>query len=113
MEPTGTIPLSRRPDLRQQRSLSLLGYGSIPEALRCPEVVAPPATEGVMMLSNHGELFQLNLVAGFMWDLIDGSRTADDLVAEVTDMFDIDEERARADVGGLLRRLDDLGLLVI
>lgn len=113
MEATGTVLLSRRSDLRQQRALSLLGYGSIPEALRQPEVVAPPATEAVMMLSNHGELFQLNLVAGFVWDLIDGSRTADDLVAEVTEVFEIDEDRARADVSELLGRLDDLGLLVV
>ena len=112
MESHGTTPLSRRLDLRQQRSLSLLGYGSIPEALRRPDVVAPPASEAVMMLSNHGELFQLNLVAGFVWDLIDGSHTADDLVAEVTDVFDVDMERAQGDVGELLRRLDDLGLLV-
>jgi hypothetical protein len=113
MEPTSTVPLSRRADLRQQRSLSLLGYGSIPEALRQPEVVAPPASEAVLMLSNHGELFQLNLVAGFVWELIDGSRTADELVDEVTEVFDINEERARADVCELLRRLDDLGLLVV
>jgi hypothetical protein len=112
MESTGPVPPSRRHDLRSQRSLTMLGYGSIPEALRQPDTVAPPATEAVMMLSNHGELFQLNLVAGFVWDLIDGSNTTDELVAEVTEVFDVDDARAQGDVRALLRRMDDLGLLV-
>lgn len=111
MDPTAPVAPKRRRDLRQQRSLSLLGFSSVFEALRHSDAVPPPPTEAVMMLSNHGELFQLNLVAAFVWDLLDGATTIDRLAAEVTAAFDVDNARARADVEALLRRLDDLGLL--
>lgn len=111
MNPTIPVAPKRRRDLRQQLSLSMLGFNSVPEALREPRTVPPPPNEAVMMLSNHGELYQLNLVAAFVWDLLDGETTVEGLAGEVTATFDIDDARARGDVEALLRRLDELGLL--
>jgi hypothetical protein len=111
MDSTTPVAPAPRRDLRQQRSLSLLAFSSVPEALRQPGAATPPPTEAVMMLSNHGELFQLNLVAAFVWDLLDGATTIDQLAAQVTEVFEVDGDRARADVEALLGRLDELGLL--
>ena len=111
MQITDETVLRQRRDLRQQHSLALLGYETIPAALADPTYTPPPAADPALMLSNHGELFQLNLVAGFVWDSIDGGRTVDGLVSAVTATFDTDRDRADLDVKALLRRMDDLDLV--
>ncbi len=56
-------------------------------------------------------LFTLNEVGTFLWSRLDGTRSPDDLVREVLVRFDVDEARARVDLGAFLAQLREAGCL--
>ncbi len=61
--------------------------------------------EGTVILLISGMMHQLNLLGGMIWNLCDGTRTIDGIVAELQREFDVDEEVVRADVQAFI---DDL-----
>ncbi len=58
-----------------------------------------------------GATHALNVTAALVWDLCDGTRTLDELAAEVAATFDIPIDSARADVEPLIAQLCRLQLL--
>jgi hypothetical protein len=56
-------------------------------------------------------MFVLSEVGRFIWDLVDGRRGPEEMVAAVVAAFDVDEARARADVVDFLAELVAQGLL--
>jgi hypothetical protein len=64
-----------------------------------------------MLLVPEGALV-LNGCAIAAVELVDGNRTVDDIVARIVEEFEVDEPRARSDVGELLGRLSERGFVV-
>jgi hypothetical protein len=62
-------------------------------------------------LVNTTEMFVLSEVGCFIWNLVDGRRASDEMVAAVVEEFDVDEARARADVESFLAELKGQGLV--
>ena len=56
-------------------------------------------------------LITLNATGRRVWELLAEDRSVEYLVAEVVEQFDVDQERARADVQAFLDDLGRLGLL--
>jgi len=56
-------------------------------------------------------VYTLNDVGSFIWDLIDGSRSAQAIAEEVSAVYDVALEQASADVDELLDALEAKGLV--
>jgi hypothetical protein len=56
-------------------------------------------------------LFVLDGIADFIWQRLDGKRSAADLVREVVADFDVAHDVAEADVQRFLSELDEQGLI--
>lgn len=104
--------LCRRPDARWQRSMAFAGYPSVQAALGSVLFKAPSSAAHVVMISNHGELCQMNLVAGFLWEALDGQRSVGELAASVAHTFAVDAATAVRDARDVLGRLAELGLVI-
>ena len=59
-------------------------------------------------VTDMNEMFTLNEVGSFIWDLIDEKHTEDDIVKAVADAFTVDESRAGKDVSDFLVRLENI-----
>ena len=71
-------------------------------------VLVPLAERGADLDS----IFNLNRVAAFVWENLDGKRTAADLVEAVVQRFEVDRERAEADTLELLETLQGIRAVV-
>ena len=67
--------------------------------------------EIVVMLLDTGDFLSLTGTAVDIWEMIDGSRGRDAIVAELVAAFDAPETAIAADVDGFLARLRETGLL--
>jgi hypothetical protein len=68
-------------------------------------VLVPLAGRGADLDS----ILNLNRVAAFVWEQLDGVRTGTDVVAAVVGRFDVDRDRAATDYLDLVGTLLDLG----
>ena len=59
-----------------------------------------------------GKVHFLNTTAALVWDLCDGTRSLDELCAEVARQFDRDPDSVRDDVVAVLARFTDERLLL-
>jgi len=100
-----------RPGLVAQRAMIFVEYGDIPSALLDPAFDSPPADETAMLISDHGRLFELSLVAAYVWERMQGGLSVGDLARDVAQAFDVDEATARQDVLSLICDLEDRGLV--
>ncbi len=88
VQPATVVPARVDPD----------GEGEPPPP-RIRSDVAWVAAEGaIVALNGAGRAHVLDGTGALLWPLLDGSAGTDDLVQDVADVFDIDAERARADV---------------
>jgi hypothetical protein len=71
-------------------------------------VLVPLAGRGADLDS----ILNLNRVAAFVWEQLDGTRTGADVVGAVVDRFDVERERAEADTLELLDTLLELRAIV-
>ena len=69
-------------------------------------------TDGTAMLLIPEGALVLNAAAAAALSLVDGSRTVDDIIAELTVRFDVSHDQAREDVDSLFERLQARRLLV-
>ena len=61
---------------------------------------------------DFSKVISLNATAAYLWEQVqDRNFTAEDLVALLTARYDVDAQRARADVDKLLSAWKDAGLL--
>jgi coenzyme PQQ synthesis protein D (PqqD) len=67
--------------------------------------------EVVLLNLETGVYFGLDPVGSRVWGLIDGRRTADDIVTALTSEYDVDASTCSADVASLLAALRDNGLV--
>lgn len=65
----------------------------------------------VILDLDHDRYTRLNGSAGLVWDELAEARTEAELAARLVAEYGIDVDRARADVGRLLARLHETGLL--
>lgn len=63
------------------------------------------------MVAQRMEIFALNPVAAFIWKLLDGTTTREQLTSAIVAEFEVDPERARADLDTLLAELEESGLV--
>lgn len=71
-------------------------------------VLVPLAARGADLDS----IFNLNRVAAFVWERLDGTRTAAEVVDSVVQRFEVERERAEADTLELLETLRDIHAIV-
>jgi hypothetical protein len=71
-------------------------------------VLVPLAGRGADLDS----ILNLNRVAAFVWEQLDGTRTGADVVAAVIERFEVERERAEADTLELLDTLLELRAIV-
>jgi len=71
-------------------------------------VLVPLAERGADLDS----IFNLNRVAAFVWEKLDGRHTTADLVDVVVERFEVDRERAEADTLELLETLREIRAIV-
>jgi hypothetical protein len=72
------------------------------------ETVIVPVRDDVADLDS---IYTLNETGTFVWDLLDGRRTVDQLIDAVVAEFEVAREVAAADVARLIASLRDEGLL--
>jgi pyrroloquinoline quinone biosynthesis protein D len=58
--------------------------------------------EGTLIIVDGGAIFELNLLGADVWKLLDGERTAGDIVRELLAVYDVEEEVLAADVAAFL-----------
>ena len=63
-------------------------------------------------LADLQRIFALDPVAEFIWKKLDGTRTLSDIRDEIVDVFEVDEERAAADLLEFVDQLITEGLAV-
>lgn len=56
-------------------------------------------------------LFAMTELGGFLWDLLPGAESTEDLVKAVLQDYEVDEATARADILEFLKKLELLGIL--
>ena len=69
--------------------------------------------EAVILHLDDGVYYSLNPVGARVWDLLQQPRTAEELIARVTEEFDVAAERCRLDVEELLSALRERALVVL
>jgi hypothetical protein len=66
---------------------------------------------GTLYLARDEDSVALTEVAAFVWRLIDGSRTVDDLATVVAAEYSIDRDTAHTDCAELVASLAEAGML--
>lgn len=67
--------------------------------------------EIVILDVNSGQYFGLNEVGAFIWDQLESDTAREALIAAVTASYDIDTDRATADIDALVADLVARGLI--
>ena len=67
--------------------------------------------EGIFVLQEAGEVLVVNQVGAFIVEQLEGARSLDELVAAITERYEVDGERARADASSLLDALLEAGAI--
>ena len=62
-------------------------------------------------LADMQNIFAVNVVAGFVWERMDGKRTLDEIAREVAQHFEVSECVARSDVLEFVGELSEAGLI--
>jgi len=65
----------------------------------------------VLMAPSDGRCFSLRGPAEDVWDLLASDRTIGQLVDELTDRYDVDEQRCSQDVTSLLADMESAGVV--
>jgi hypothetical protein len=69
--------------------------------------------DGVVFIlePDTGELHSFNDVGNRIWQLVDGSRTVEAIVAVISDEYDVDHRAALDDVFAFLEQLQEKGIV--
>ncbi len=67
--------------------------------------------EAVIMSEDGKEIHTLNKVASVIWELADGEKTVDQIVAVICDRFDVEKDVAQGDILKFIQKLVDQQLL--
>jgi hypothetical protein len=94
-----------------QRDMAFGAYSTAVEALR-DSAFTFPVDEPAMLVSRRGHVSRLNLTAAFLWDALDGTRSARDLAVLLGHVLAIGPEEARAAVHAFLTGMQEQELVV-
>jgi len=81
------------------------------------KIVSEWTEKGMVLVPIHENtadmerIFSLNESAVRVWELVDGARRVEDLCETFVKEFDVNPEKARADIVGLLGRLEEIGAI--
>lgn len=76
------------------------------------EILELDMGDGFIVYNHESNLVHhLNPSASIMWQLCDGDVTVGDLALEIAEEYQLDQERVRHEVAGLIGELDTLGLV--
>lgn len=79
---------------------------------RCAELIQTSVdNELVMMDVSSGDCFGISGVGTRIWEMLDGTRSLNDVVSEVCSEYDVSEEVCRQDVEEFIARLNELKLI--
>ncbi|MDF1579175.1 MAG: pyrroloquinoline quinone biosynthesis peptide chaperone PqqD [Desulfuromonadales bacterium] len=67
--------------------------------------------QGTVLLVVSGTMHQLNLVGGMIWCLCDGTRTVDEITAQLADEFSVSRDELESDVREFFDELQQRGWL--
>lgn len=67
--------------------------------------------KSVLLDLNSGSYYTLNELGNFIWDLLDGKRSAAQIVEAVAGSYEVDRDEAAGDVEALIHRLKEEGLV--
>src|SRR5437764_167742 len=95
------VTLRRRPRVRFLRTMAFGPYDDVPAALRAPGFAALAPDETAMVVFDGCTTLALNLVAAFVWDLLDGTRSLAAAVDAVVAAFGVGQRTAWEDVSRL------------
>ena len=75
--------------------------------------VSSRIVDGEVVVLDHAneQIHKLNTTAGFVWNHLDGIVSVERVAAELTQHFEVDEQRALMDVRTIVAQLKDLGLV--
>lgn len=59
--------------------------------------------------SELGDIYALNELAGFVWERLDGSHPARDILSSILDEYDVTPEQAQRDLIALIMEFEALG----
>lgn len=81
---------------------------------RSDQVLTQQASDTMILLSLHsGQYYELNEVGHCVWELCDGTKCIDEMIAIVCETYEASIEAIRADVMELLQELIDEELLFL
>ena len=81
---------------------------------RKPDLITADADgESIVLNSNTGMFFQLNVSAARIWDLLETGQRLPGLVTAMTARFEIDPAQCRAEIVTMLEDLRERGLVEI
>jgi hypothetical protein len=70
-----------------------------------------PAPDDHLILDlDSGNYYAVGEVGGFVWQRLDGRRTLESIAEEITTAFEVERDRAAADLLEFLERMAELGL---
>ena len=99
-----------RMDLRTQLTMPIAKYKNVREAV-IAGLGGLKADDPAMLLSKHGELMELNVVAAFVLEMLDGHHSQKDMVSALIENFKVDARTASADLVELMEEFAKLGVL--
>jgi len=70
-----------------------------------PELVLVPLRNNV---ADMNELYTMNESGSFIWELIDGKNTEEEIVAALMEQFDVDERTAREDLDEFIGSVSEM-----
>jgi hypothetical protein len=77
-----------------------------------PRVIAQPNGEDILLFNPaNGMLRQANASGRLVWSMCDGEHSLDDIVHELTAIYDVDPDTVRKDVLDLISALSTAGFL--
>jgi hypothetical protein len=103
---------SHRPGVLVQRDISIVEFDSVEAALSSPEFDLPDPRDTAMLVSNRGQMYELNFSGALVWESLDGKKTPGDLAKLVAETFDVEPVQAERDVQNLIADLERIGLVV-
>jgi hypothetical protein len=99
----------RRDDVISQLSMDLIGYDNVQQAVEDPEFELD-SSKTTMMLSDHGRMFELNLISALVWELLSEVDGTDTIAGFIAAHYDADEAQVRTDVEKVLEDFLAFGL---
>lgn len=82
-------------------------------ASRHPQVISQEIEDETLVLKlDSGRMGVLNSVGATVWDLMDGTRSLDDIVTQCAEVYQVDRERVEEDVKHYVQSLLERDMIV-